>query len=360
MKKICFSLTILTTLLHPCTGINIDSEDSGAVFARTIEYGESDLLSKLVISPKNKTFSSLLPNTKDNGLKWTAKYGYVGISVMDDRFIAEGMNEAGLSAGLFYFPHYGSLSKYDKKHKDKSLVDMQFISYLLSSYKNVDEVKKGIKNITLVNIGYNKDGSPLPTAHYRVGDSSGKSIVIEIINGGEVMIYDNKVGVLTNSPDFTWHVKNLNNYINLSAGNSSEYESGEKIFSFGAGTAALGLPGDITPPSRFVRAFFYKSTMPTPKTSKDAVKNAFVILNNFEIPIWIEYSKEHQNYIPKELISATQWTSASDLKQKAFYYKTANNAQVRKIDLSKINFSKTSYKVLPLDEEDGIKELDIK
>lgn len=360
MKKLCFSLLCFTTLLHPCTGININSLDGGAVFARTIEYGESDLASKLVISPKNKSFSSLLPNTKETGLKWVAKYGYVGISMMDDRFIAEGMNEVGLSAGLFYFPHLGSLKRYDKKYKSKSLVDMQFVSFLLSNYKNIDEVKNGIKNINLVNIGYDKDGSPLPTAHYRVGDSSGKSIVIEIINGGEVKIYDNKVGILTNSPDFPWHVKNLNNYINLSSGNAADYENGEKIFSFGAGTAALGLPGDITPPSRFVRAFFYKSTMPTPNTSKEAIKNAFIILNNFDIPIWIEYSKAHQNYIPKGLSSATQWVSASDLKDKAFYYKTMNNAQIRKINLNKIDFDKITYKVLPLDEQDGIKELIIK
>lgn len=359
MKKILLFLLAFTNLMYPCTGINISSAGGAFISARSIEYAESNLNSKLVIVGKNQNFVSLLPNTKETGLKYKSKYAYVGISVMDDRFIAEGINEAGLNAGLFYFPHYGSLKRYDKKYKNKSIIDMQLVSYLLANYKNVEEVKKAIKNIIVLNIAYDENNNPLPTAHYRVSDSKQNSIVIEIVNNGEVKIYDNKVGILTNSPDFEWQVKNLNNYINLKAGNALNDLEDEKLFSFGAGTAALGLPGDITPPSRFVRAFFYKSTMPKPKDNISAINNAFVILNNFDIPVWIEYPKNAQEHIPNNLKSATQWTSVSDLTNKVFYYKTMNNSQIRKVDLNKIDFNNITYKILELDEKESIKELKI-
>lgn len=359
MKKIIFLIFIINTYLYCCTGISINQNDF-ILQARTIEYAESNLNSKLIISPKNKHFVSILPNTKKTGIEWNAKYGYVGISVIDDRFIAEGINEAGLNAGLFYFPHYGSLEKYDQKHRAISIVDMQFVSYLLSNFKNIDEVKKGIKKIKIVNIAYDNDNNGLPTAHYRVADSDGKNIVIEIINNGEIKIYDNLVGVLTNSPDYEWHVKNLNNYVNLKSGNYSNFDiNNHKIFSFGAGTGALGLPGDITPPSRFVRAFYMISSMPKMNNLDDLVKSAFHILNNFDIPIWIEYDKKYQNYIPKDLLSATQWTSVSVLKQKEFYYKTMNNAEIRKVDLNKIDFANTKYQIINLDTNTSFKEITI-
>ncbi len=364
MKKI-FKLTlslflIISSIAMACTGITIKTEDKKIIQGRTIEYGEGNLNSKLIISPRGREFQSLTTEGKLEGLKWKAKYGFVGASLINDMFIGEGINEAGLNAGLFYFPHYGSLSKFEKKNASKSLVDMQFVSWILSNFSTVEELKKELKNIKIVNIVADENGNPLPTAHWRVGDVNGGNIIIEIVNNGEVKIHDNKVGVITNSPDYEWHVKNLNNYINAYAGNAKNYNmNGQEIFSFGAGTGALGLPGDVTPPSRFVRAFYYLSTIKPITNSKEGVGEAFHILNNFDIPIGVEYSKEHKQYIPKDLPSATQWTAISSLNDREFYYKTMYNSQIRKVDLKKIDFTKVEYKALPLDEkpEESIKEL---
>lgn len=364
MKKI-FKLTlslflVFSSVILACTGITIKTLDNKVVQARTIEYGESNLNSKLVVSPRGKEYQSLTPDGKLNGYKWKGKYGYVGAAVISDMFIGEGINETGLNAGLFYFPHYGSLTKFDKKISKKSVVDMQVVSWILSNFSTVDEVKEGIKKIKVVNIGYDEKGNPLPTAHWRVADAKGGNIVIEIVNNGEVKIYDNKIGVLTNSPDYDWQVKNLNNYINLYSGNAKDFSvNGQNLFSFGAGTGAMGLPGDITPPSRFVRAFYYLNTMKPVETSNEAINEAFHILNNFDLPIGVEYSAEHKSYIPKDLPSATQWTAISSLNDKEFYYKTMYNSQIRKVDLKKIDFSKVKYTVLPLDEklEENIQEI---
>lgn len=364
MKKI-FKLSlslflIFSSVALACTGITIRTIDNQMIQGRTIEYGESNLNSKLVVSPRGKEYQSLTPDGKMEGHKWKAKYGYVGASVINDLFIGEGINEAGLNAGLFYFPHYGSLTKYTPKISKKSVVDMQFVSWILSNFSTVEEVKEGIKNIKVVNVGYDKNGNPLPTAHWRVADAKGGNIVIEIINNGEVKIYDNKVGVLTNTPDFDWHVKNLNNYINLYSGNAKNYNvNGEEIFSFGVGTGALGLPGDITPPSRFIRAFYLLTTMKPAATTKEAVDEAIHILNNFDLPIGVEYPTDQQAYIPKDLPSATQWTAISNLSDREFYYKTMYNSQIRKVDLKKINFSTVKFTSIPLDEkpQENIQEL---
>lgn len=217
----------------------------------------------------------------------------------------------------------------------------------------MEEVKKGLKKIKIVNIAYDEKGNPLPTAHWRIADVKGNNIVLEIVNGGEVKIYENKAGVVTNAPDYEWHIKNLNNYVNLYAGDAKSYErNGQKIFSFGSGTGALGLPGDITPPSRFVRAFFYLNSSKIPENSYEGITQAFHIMNNFDIPIGIEYPLEHKDKIPKNLPSATQWTAVSNLSDREFYYTTMNNSQIRKIDLKKINFGTIKYKSVPMDKDD--------
>jgi choloylglycine hydrolase len=106
----------------------------------------------------------------------------------------------------------------------------------------------------------------------------------------------------------------------------------------------LGLPGDFTPPSRFVRAAFFRNTAPQRADGYATVLQCFHILNNFDVPIAIENPAE------KELPSATQWTSAIDLTARKVYYKTVYNNSIRCIDLSDIDFSKVKYQSHPLDD----------
>ena len=363
MKKTILSLFLMASAItYPCTGISLRTQNGDLVQGRTIEFGESNINGKIIISPRGREFKALTTEGKINGLKWKAKYGFVGASVVVDQFIGEGINEKGLNAGLFYFPHYGSLVEYEKSKANISIADMELITWILSNFETIDEVKEGIKKIKVVNIGYDDKGKPLPTAHWRIGDVKGNNIVLEIVNNGEIKIYDNKVGVLTNSPDYEWHIKNLNNYINIYSGNANSFNvNGEELFSFGAGTGALGLPGDITPPSRFIRAFFYVNTIGEVENTKLAVNKAFHILNNFDIPIEIEFPKEYKGNIPKDVISATQWTAVSDLSNREFYYKTMDNSQIRKIDLKKIDFSSVKYQAFPMDnKKDNFLEINIK
>lgn len=351
--SIAFFITGFSSVFA-CTGISLFAKDGGYVQARTIEWGDSFLASEYVIIPRNLSQTSYTP-TGVNGLKFKSKYGVVGLAVLQKEFIAEGLNEAGLSAGLFYFPHYGKYPEYDPKQNSRTVSDLQFVAWILSNFSTINEVKKAVEQVRIVSLD---KANPSSTVHWRIGEPSGRQVVLEFENG-KPCFYENEVGVLTNSPGFNWQVTNLNNYVNLFPGNAPTQKIGNAtLFPFGAGSGFLGIPGDITPPSRFVRIAFYKATAPQQETSDETVLQCFHILNNFDIPIGVEFAPGKVPDIP----SASQWTSAIDLSQKKVYYKTMYNNTIRCINLNDIDFNTISYQSHPLDPklEQPVENLQVK
>ena len=263
-------------------------------------------------------------------MEFTARYGYVGLAVEQAEFVVEGVNETGLSAGLFYFPSYGEYLPYDKSKNSSTISDFQLVSWILGNFKSVDEVKQAMKNIRVTAIDPRSS-----TVHWRVIEPSGKQIVIEIV-AQQVKIHDNPVGVLTNSPSFDWHLTNLNNYINLFTGAAPNKTMGSLALSpIGGGSGLLGIPGDMTPPSRFVRAAFFQTAAPKLATTTETVLQAFHILNNFDIPVGIQFADTES---VADIPSATQWTVATDLQNKKIYYRTMFNSEIRYFDLAEIDF----------------------
>lgn len=326
-----------------CTGITLKSKDGSTIVARTIEWGGTYLNSQYVIVPRGYTEQSYTPAGGREGITFTARYGYVGLSVEQKEFVAEGLNEVGLSAGLYYFPHYGKYEEYDASRKERSIADLQLVSLLLATCKTVEDVKDTLQNVHVINIDPRAS-----TVHWRFTDATGKQIVLEIIDG-QTRFYDDVLGVLTNSPSFDWQMTNLNNYVNLYPGTTPTHPFGPiELSSFGAGSGFLGLPGDVTPPSRFVRAAFYQTTAPQQDTAEKAAMQGFQILNNFDIPIGIEFATGET---PLDIPSATQWTSATDIRNRIVYYRTMYNSTIRRIDLDDIDFSKVKFQTMPLDKE---------
>lgn len=353
MKSFIVGLTALCGGAVPamaCTGISLKAKDGSYVQARTIEAAEIALESNYVIIPRGYEMQSFTPSGR-NGLSFKAKYGVVGLSVVREEFIAEGINEQGLSAGLFFFPHYGSYEKYESEQNSISLGDLQVVTWILSSFATIDEMKAALPSVRIVGL----DSSAV--VHWRIGERSGRQVVMEIV-AGVPHIYENEVGVITNAPGFEWHLTNLNNYVNLYAGSAPSHKlSGQELQPIGGNSGFLGIPGDATPPSRFVRAAFYKATAPQLATGYDTVLQSFHLLNNFDIPIGIEHPADK---VP-DLISGTQWTSAIDLTNRKVYYKTMYNNSIRCIDLAKIDFATVKYQVQPLDKvkQQPIEEIEI-
>ncbi len=329
----------VTAVAEACTGISFMSKDSSYVQARTIEFADMDLPSEYVIIPRGQELQSFTPKGAD-GMKFKAKYGVVGLSVIRKEFIAEGINEKGLSTGLFFFPRYGSYEAFKEIGKTKTIADLQLNQWMLSQFANVDEVIAAIPHIHIVGL------EQTAVVHWRIGDASGRQVVLEIVDG-KPHFYENGVGVITNAPGFDWQLVNLNNYVNLFSGSAKQQTlRSVTLLPTGAHSGYLGLPGDFTPPSRFVRAAFFCANAPQQPTGFETVKQCFHILNNFDVPASIDTTEKNVN-IP----SATQWTSAIDLTNRLVYYKTSYNNSIRCIDLSMIDFDNVAYQAFPLDIE---------
>lgn len=335
-----------------CTGITLTAQDKAHIVARSIEWGASKLESRLVVSGRGRAVQTTA--AEGPGLSYVTRYGFVGVSILKDAYVVEGLNEKGLSAGLFFFPGCGGYPAYQAAEQSHTVSDMEFVAWMLSNFASVDEVKKAAPSIRL-----SAAIAEAGTLHFRAADESGAQIVIEVVDG-VMHIYDNPLGVLTNSPDFPWQMKNLNNYLNLRAGPAAPAEWGAvKLQQFGMGAGLLGMPGDISPSSRFVRAAFLQATAPALQNARAAVVYSFTILNSFDIPIGLELSSKSEK---TALVSATQWTSASDAGNRAFYYRTAQNPRIRAVDLKAIDFSRPRFDSRPLDDEDEapIEKLDIR
>ncbi len=353
MKKV-ISLTLATLLVasvsfpgNACTGIAINAADGTKLLARTIEWKGGNLNSKLVILPRGMKNTALTP-TGQNGHTWVNKYGAVGASTVEPIFVTEGVNEKGLNVGIFYFANVGSLTPFNPKRTKKSVSDGELVRYMLTNFATVEEALKGLEKIEIIPIGKPDKNGHYATGHWRISDATGRSVVLEITDRGQRHVYENNLRVFTNSPSFPWHQANLNNYIHLSSGETPDKTVGDvNLYSFGGGTNLTGLPGDLTPPSRLVRAFFYTQSAPVPADTYEAVTQAFHILNNFDLPIGAEYAPGEK--IP-DMPSATQWTAVSDVTYPTFYYRTMYNSAIRKIDLSKIDFDTVPYVVADMDK----------
>lgn len=398
------ALFALPARMEACTGIALSSANGARVLARTVEWAASPMQCGYAVVPRGYSQISFTPSGKD-GLKFKAKYGYVGIYTDYQDFVVEGVNESGLSAGLFFFPAFGEYTPYVAKRKSLALCDLQVVSWVLSQFSSIDEIKSAIekKEVDIISID-----SRIGTVHWRFAEPGGRVVVLEFTEG-KAKFYENPLGVLTNSPNFPWHLTNLANYINLRSGSSQPLQlaNGLQVKPLGGGTGMLGLPGDFTPPSRFVRAAMLQSSAPLLPDAQQTALQAFHLLNSFDIPIGLQHAP---GQAPDGLPSATQFTSATAITPAAgaspasaspsasaspeagasptasagaspagdastastsssastspartspaagayqikFYYRTAWNSAIRCINLNSINFATVQYHTAPLDKE---------
>jgi len=329
---------LLSTIMQPtqaCTGIRLVAKDGTVVYARTLEFG-IDLQSEVLMVPRGYARTGTTPDGKE-GLKWKAKYASVGLNGAGLPILFDGLNERGLAAGMFYFPTSAGYMPYTAADAGKTIAQWEVASWILETFASVEEVKANIGNLVVPAVVFSGWGFA-PEAHYIVHDASGKSIVIEYV-GGKLNVHDNVLGVITNSPTFDWHMTNLRNYVNFSMTNVPPVTlDSVKLLPLGQGTGMLGLPGDFTPPSRFVRAVAFSQSVFPPKTGDEAVLEAFHVLNQFDIPKGAarDREKDENGNIQADY---TLWTGASDLKAKHYYFRTYENSQIRKIDLAKMNLA---------------------
>jgi choloylglycine hydrolase len=330
-----------------CTGITLKAADGAVVQGRTMEWGSFDIKSRVTIVPRGYTFTSETPDGKP-GMSWKTKYGLVGLDGVDQDIILDGMNEKGLVVGLYYLPGFAEYQTFDPAKAVETLGPSDVGQYLLSTCATIAEVRSAISKVRVVAVEEPALGFPAPV-HFLVTEPSGKAIVIEYLKG-ELKIFDAPLGVITNAPSYDWHETNLRNYINLSPVALPDKKIDDLDFKpLGGGSGMIGLPGDFTPPSRFVRAVAFSSTARPTKTGDETIYELFRILDNFNVPLGAaEGSGSEQT---QGLRSSTAWTSGYDTKNGQMYYHTQNNRRVRRVDLNKIDFTSFNKLMhLPLDK----------
>ena len=343
----------LGPVVEACTGIRLKAADGTIVFARTLEFGIG-LGSEVIVVPRGYARTGTTPDGK-NGLKWTAKYASVGANAEGLPILIDGVNEKGLAAGLFYFPTAAGYMKYDPAKASETIAPWEIGSWILEDFATVDEVRKNIGSVVVPEVVLKEMGFA-PPVHYAILDASGRSIVIEYVEG-KLRVYDNPLGILTNSPSFDWQMTNLRNYVNFSLVNVPPVHLGSvTLQGFGQGTGMLGLPGDVTPPSRFVRAVAYTHSVFPSKTGDEAVLQAFHILNNFDIPKG-SAREDQKDQFGNIIADYTLWTSASDLKARRYYFRTYENSQIRSVDLMKMPIDAKDITKISMKSDEIIKSM---
>jgi choloylglycine hydrolase len=327
---------------NACTGIFLRNADGTFVHGRTVEFGVQ-LDMDFAVVPRGYNFIGQTP--LGDGKKWTSKYGAVGVIVFNNFGIMDGLNERGLAVGAFYFPTMAEYAKTTPANQEKSMSAVDFSNWILTSFATVDEVRKAVEGgeavvAPTVLPGWGPQVQPF---HWIVFDKSGKSLVIEPL-GGKLVLTDNPLGTLTNSPSFDWHLTNLRNYIALNPrGVPPVTIDGTTFAAFGMGSGMFGLPGDFTPPSRFVRAAAFSTTAIPAKTAQTGVFKAFHILNNFDIPVGA--ARQSSKGGPAE-VDQTLFTAVRDPQSLRMYYKTYDDQTLRVVDLTKFDLDAKTVKKL--------------
>lgn len=331
----------LSAHIHACTGIKLVAKDGAIVHGRTLEFGIQVEIAAAVI-PRGYAFKGSTPNGE--GLPYTSKYAAVGAMAFGVPALMDGLNEKGLAVGTFYFPTYAVYSTITPENQKKALSPVEFSNWILTQFATIEEVKESLGNVVIAPTVVKAWGDQTPPFHYIVFDRTGKGLVIEPLNG-KLVTHETALGTFTNSPAFDWHMTNLRNYINLTPFNVKPVTiDGITLKPFGAGSGMVGMPGDFTPPSRFVRAAIFSATAMPSENAEEAIFQTFHILNQFDIPVGMARDKIGEVVYT----DYTQLTCARDPQALKYYFRSYDDPSIKMVDLQQMDLDAKTIKTLPL------------
>ncbi|MGN1324315.1 MAG: choloylglycine hydrolase [Bacilli bacterium] len=320
-----------------CTAATYKTKDF--YFGRTLDY-EFSYGDEVTITPRNYSY-----NFKEKG-KIDTHYAMIGMAhVVDDYpLYYEATNEKGLSmAGLNFVGN----AVYNGKVKGKdNIAQFEFIPWILSQCSTVKEAQNLIQKINILDIPFN-DSLPVAQLHWIISDSK-ESITVESVKEG-IKIYENPVGVLTNNPPFDMQMFCLNNYMNLSPEPSeNKFAKDLNLKQYSRGMGAIGLPGDLSSQSRFVKVAFTKMNSVSGTEEKESVSQFFHILNSVDQQRGCCLLEEGKYEI-------TIYTSCCNTNKGIYYYTTYDNHQITAVNMHKENLDGDNLIRYPLITEEQIR-----
>ncbi len=337
---------LLPSDASPCTTFRIRSTDGAILIGRSMELG-MPLDSAVMIVPRGLTLHSTRPDQRP-GTSWVARYGFAGMNTLGVDISTDGMNEAGLSVGVLYIPGFVEYQPFPTQPGTPAISNLELGNWILSQFSTVEEVRAALPKVAVHDLVIPPAGrQPL---HWAVSDARGGAIVVEYV-GGELRIHDNPVGTLTNSPNFDWHLTNLRQYVNLRNVNADPLRLGTvEVEQIGQGSGLLGIPGDYTPPSRFVRATALAWSVVPPATAAEAANAAFHVLNAVDIPVGAVAQRVpgKDGAAPTLAYEMTQWATVHDLTNRLLYFRTYGNLAIRVVNLGKIDWTGKAIRHVPM------------
>jgi choloylglycine hydrolase len=314
-----------------CTSFRVGATD-GTVVGRTMEF-PNDMATRITVLPAGYEGTGVGPEDRP-GKRWTATHGVVGMDAFGHPdALTDGMNRAGLYAGLLYMPGFCEYTPLEGAAPDSLMSVVNVAAYLLGTCGTVAEATAAMQTVTVWPYVFGPFGFA-PPAHIVLHDAGGSSAVIEW-KDGHMVVTDNPIGVACNWPHMDWHLTNLRNYVNLSADNPSPISiDGVELTMMGQGPGMLGLPGDSSSPARFVRAAAMTASLRPVATGAELEMTALHILNNFDIP-WGFIRSDDQ----PENDDHTLWSTVSNLSDGRYVLRTYDNPVPQAIQLDDVDFS---------------------
>ena len=302
-----------------CTAATYKTKDF--YFGRTLDY-EISYGDEVVITPRQ------FPITFRNGVELKEHNAIIGMAcVMDDfPLYYDAANEKGLAmAGLNFVGN----ACYRKSEEGKdNVAQFEFIPWILRQCANVKEARELLNKINITDEPFSKE-LPVAQLHWIISDRD-ESITVESVAGG-IKIYDNPVGVLTNNPPFDQQMFQLNNYMNLSPKSPKNLFSDKLSFNmYSRGMGALGLPGDLSSQSRFIRVAFTKMNSLSGDSESESVSQFFHILGSVD-------QQRGCCELDEGKYEITIYTSCCNADKGIYYYTTYENHQISGVDMHKEN-----------------------
>jgi len=314
-----------------CTAITYHTKDH--YFGRNLDL-EYSYEEQVVVTPRNYVFSFRKVGTMKN------HYAMIGMAYVQEGYplYYEATNEKGLSMAGLNFPenaYYGEVLT----GKD-NVAPFEFIPWILGQCATVSEVKCMLEYIQITNIAFSEALPPSPL-HWIIADRE-CAITVEAVKEG-MKIYDNPIGVLTNNPTFDYHMMNLNNYMHLSNQTPmNRFAKGLQLKEYSRGMGAIGLPGDLSSASRFVRMAFNKlNSVAEEDTEEGSVGQFFHLLDSVVMNIGALQ-------MPSGLYDKTVYSCCCNADRGIYYYITYENRQICAVDMRKEDLEGEEIVAYPL------------
>lgn len=332
-----------------CTSLRITADDGTVLVGRTMEYS-LDVNWELRAFPRGVEHSGSAP-AGARGLSWSGAHGYVGMGIGETTAfgmtiptqvsVPDGVNEVGLYAGLLYLPTFAEYEPIDGVANERLLAPLDTASYVLSTCATVAEAVSALESVVVWAAPIPVIG--VPPLHLVLHDRRGASAVVEWV-GGTRHVYDNPIGVATNSPPFDWHLTNLRNYIGQTPMDAPPVTiDGATFTPMGQGSGMLGLPGDFTPPSRFVRATAFAATAKKPANAAAGVGTVMHLMSSFDITKGVIRDAAPEGVSAAEaqgLGDYTSFATAIELNDSpAYTVRTYEDSGQRRVSLDTIELS---------------------